>query len=143
MSFLYFEGTKDFLAATPALITTFEASGSITAGRLVSFNTNADQRVSLPGASTASGSANVAGLAVATVSNGDPCPVLVWGYAKNVATTATFTCGDALVCSGSGYIGTSGSVKPVTGSSSNAYWCGRYISGSATSAIAFINCMGP
>ena len=148
MSFMYFEGTKDYLAATPALITTFEASGSITAGRLVSFNTNADQRVSLPGASTASGSANVAGLAVATVSNGDPCPVLVWGYAKNIAATGTFTVGNPIVSSGSGYVATSGSPGHATGSgqvglTGTARWCGRYISGSTTSAIAFINCMGP
>ena len=142
MSFLYFEGTKDFIAATPALITTFVASGSTVAGRLLSWTTG-DMTVGHPASTAGSGSTKVAGLCLATVSSGDPCPVLVWGYAKNVAATAIFTCGDALVCTGSGYIGTSGSVKPVTGSSSNAYWCGRYVSGSSTSAIVFINCLGP
>ena len=32
MAFNYYEGTKDYLVVTPAIIVTLQASGSVTAG---------------------------------------------------------------------------------------------------------------
>ena len=137
MSFMYFEGTKDFLAATPALITTFEASGSITAGKGVLFLSATDQRVYQGIAGTHSSASFPAGVALATVSNADPCPVLVWGYAKNLSVSAAVTYITApLVISGAGYFASSGS-----GGTFTRYCVGKAVSGSATSCIAFINAL--
>ncbi len=139
MSFMYFEGTKDYVAATPALLNTFEASGSITAGRFLNFVSATDQRVFVP-LSTYQGAGGAtavpAGLALATVATGDACPVLVWGYAKNIAVSAAQTniTGFAIV-SGAGYLWNSGSTTK------NLYNVAKIISGSATSCVAFINCM--
>ncbi len=143
MSFLYFEGTKDYVLATPCLITSFKASGSITAGRLVTFDTGnaGGADVFLPPAGTISGSLALAGLATQTVADGDPCPVLVWGYAKNIPVigSLTLTTGDYLVVSGAGYASRSGSAG-ATGK--NQAIAGKVISGSSTWVkAAFINCM--
>jgi hypothetical protein len=134
MSFLYFEGTKDFIAATPVLMTTFEASGSITAGRLVAFNSATDQRV-YQGVFRASTVA-CAGLAVQTVANGDPCPVIVWGYVKNMSVDGALTYNAPFTISSS-YAFSSGSAPYANA----ACYCGKAISGSATLAIGFIDCM--
>lgn len=143
MSFLYFEGTKDYVLATPCLITTFKASGSVTAGRLVTWDTGhagaAD--VFLPPAGTISGSLPVAGLATATVADGEACPVIVWGYVKNIPVigSLTLTTTDCLVVSGAGYASRSGSYTTMP---KTQYIAGKVISGSATWVkAAFINCM--
>ena len=137
-AFLYYEGTADYLAATPALIVTFAASGSITAGRgVVNGGASNPGYVYQPPSGTISGSLVPAGVALSTVSDGDPLPVLVWGYAKSLTTLATASnnyFGQALVITGSGYWGASGSTKVAT-------VAGKIISGSAGYIYAFINCM--
>lgn len=142
MSFMYFEGTRDYIAATPAIITTFKASGSITAGRFVAHNSNFasnDPDVYLPASSVVLGAVQPAGLALNTCSDGDPCAVLVFGYAKNIATaTATaFNCGDMLTISGSGYAFKTGSAAVYATKFLNVI--GKVITGSTTSVVAFIN----
>lgn len=141
MSLMYFEGATDYVAATPALITTFEASGSIVAGRMVAFNSATDQRVGHPAAATLAGAGACipAGLAIATCANGDPVPVLVWGYAKNIATGAGLPIVNTnpIVLSGAGYVMTSGAAPYYR----TIYHVGKAISGSSTGLIAFINCM--
>ena len=142
MSLLYFEGTKDYVLATPALITSFKASGSITAGRLVAFDTGnaGGADVYLPPAGTISGSLACAGLALATVADAEPCPVFVWGYAKNIPVigSLTLTTGDCLVISGAGYASRSGSVA----TPKLQTVVGKVISGSSTWVkAAFINCL--
>ena len=138
MSLMYFEGTSDYVAATPVIITTFEASGSIAAGKLVPFMSATDQRVYQPPA-TYQGNSSPAGLAIATVANGDPCPVVVWGMCKNIVTGGAFT----LLTS---YFSISGSgLAMISGAASwnkNIGTVGRGITGSSNSTItAFINCM--
>jgi hypothetical protein len=147
MAFMYFEGTRDYVAATPALITTFQASGSIAAGRLVGFVSTIDQRVftALSTSALQGAGAVPAGLALQTVSDGDPCPVLVWGYAKNIATGSStgnvgITMTYPIVMSGAGYATTSGSLGTGTIVKS-LFQVGKAISGSAGSITAFINCM--
>lgn len=138
-AFLSYEGTTDYLAATPALVVTFAASGSITAGRGVCFNTSGPGYVYQPSA-VPSGSLVPAGVAIATVSDGDPVPVVVFGYVKSLPalpTTVSYANGQALVISGSGYWSSSGSsALCATGVSA-----GKIISGSAGYIYAFINCM--
>ena len=142
MSLMYFEGTSDYVLATPAIITTFEASGSITPGRFVCFNSATDQRVHVPNSSYiySHGVATPpAGLAIQTVASGDPCPVVVFGYCKNIATLGAtavtyITC--LLTVSGAGYVyPTSSAVYKHLGT------VGRAISGSASKCIAFVNTM--
>ena len=136
MSFLYFEGTKDYVAATPALIVTYSASGSITAGRCLNLNTTGD--VYVPTAHR-SGASKPAGVALATVANGEPCPVMVWGYAKNLQNAGlALNVGDVLAVSGSGLWTTSGSLN-----TPSSYSAGKVVSGSAASGliVAFIDCM--
>ncbi len=137
MSLIFYEGTADYEAATPVLVTTFEASGSIAAGKMVLFMGAADQRVYQGIAGTHSAASIPAGLALATVANADPCPVLVWGYAKNISVSALQTnlTGYGVV-SGAGYLHNSGSIVK------NVYSIAKIISGSATTCTAFINCMG-
>ena len=139
MSWLYTEGTKDYILATPALITTFKASGSIVAGRIVSFDNLVSSDVYQPAAATASGALVPAGLACKTVSDGEDVPVLVWGYAKNIAARVAGNPGDPIVISGAGYVVPSGSIAAGTALPKNVI--GKWISGSSTSCIAFIDCM--
>jgi hypothetical protein len=136
-AFLYYEGTTDYLAATPALIVTFAASGSITAGRAVVFQSGSGGYVYQPTGQIA-GAVNPAGVAISTVSDGDPVGVIVWGYCKSLpAANQTSIAGQALIVTGSGLWGNSGSVAPV----SAAVVAGKIISGSAGYITAFINCM--
>jgi len=133
---MYFEGTADYQAATPALITTFEASGSITAGRMVCFVSATDQRVFQGAAGAHSAFKFPAGLAISTVANGDPCPVFVWGIAKNIAVASAQTNFTGYgVISGAGYLYNSGSTLK------DQYAVAKIISGSATTCVAFINAM--
>ena len=138
-AFLNYEGTADYMAVSPALIVTFAASGSITAGRAVCFNTAGPGYVYQP-SGVPSGSLIVAGVALQTVSDADPVPVMVWGYAKSLPalpTTGVFANGQALVVTGSGYWTCSGSVPLIN----NSYNAGKIISGSAGYMYAFIDCM--
>lgn len=140
MSFLYYEGTKDYLAATPALIVTFRASGSITAGRGVVFETNDNSTDVYQPAGCISGSLDVAGVALGTVSDNDPVPVLIWGYAKalpKLPTTTAYVPNQPLVLTGAGQWCASGSYDDV---GSNAI-AGKIVSGSGTYIVAFINCI--
>lgn len=139
---MYYEGTKDYVAATPALITTFRASGSISAGRCVVFvgddSSDVYQPTGLP-----SGSVLPVGVAIQTVSTTDPVAVLVWGHAKNLPLLGgAVTPGSFIVNTGSGYWGTSGSTmtNPLYRLATVA---GKCVSGSAASGkiTAFINCM--
>ena len=140
MAFMYYEGTKDYVAATPALVVTFRASGSITAGRIVTFDSgDNDTDVIQPAATTASGALTPAGLACKTVSDGEDIPVLVWGFGKNIATRVAGNPGDPIVISGAGYVVPSGSTAAASGVLRN--FIGKWVSGSATSCMAFIDCL--
>lgn len=135
-AFLTYEGTTDYLAATPALILSFAASGSITAGRAVAFDSGNPGYVYMP-SGVPSGSIVPAGVAMSTVADADPIAVIVWGYAKALPTLPTnrsLVNGQALVITGSGYWGTSGSTLV-------AQVAGKVISGSAGYTYALINCM--
>lgn len=135
MSFMYYEGTADFLAATPALTVTFEASGSITAGRAVSYDTAGQASTVYMPSAVRSGATVVAGVALQTVSTGNPVGVLVWGYAKSLPKLGEGgQFGESLVISGSGYWTQSGSGQ-------SRYVAGRIVSGSGNTIVAFIDCM--
>jgi len=137
MAFWYYEGTKDFVVTTPALILTFKASGSITAGRGVTFdagNTSDVYQATCP-----INNKVPVGVALATVSDDDPVPVLVWGVAKNLTSIGQAkTPGMLIGLSGSGYF------AQATEASGSSYIAGKVISGSGTATgkfMAFIDCM--
>lgn len=135
-AFLTYEGTSDFIAATPYLATTFAVSGSITAGRAVAVEALNPGYCYMP-TGVPSGSVKPAGVALATTADGAGCPVLVWGYAKSLPTLPTdrsLGFGNALVITGSGYWGASGSTLV-------AQVAGKVVSGSAGYTFAFIDCM--
>lgn len=133
-SFLTYEGTTDFLAATPALVITLTASGSITAGRGVVFDGGSNAAVYQPSA-IVSGSLRPAGVAMHTAATGEPLAVMVWGYAKSLpASDQTFAPGNVLALTGSGLWGCSGSAALGPG-------CGKIISGSSGFIYALVNCM--
>lgn len=144
MAFQYYEGTMDFVAATPAMIVTFRASGSITAGRGVCYRTGSQAGagdVYQPSlfVSGSPDAGNVpAGVALQTVTSGQELGVLVWGYAKNLPYLGNVTIepGHPLVLSGS-YFSTSGST------SEELCHVGKCVTGSATGGtiVAFIDCM--
>lgn len=130
MSTFYSEGTADYVARYPAVILSFKASGSITAGRLVVYDLSNSSMVYQ--ATVAIGGLVPVGLALQTTADGGSVPVLVWGVAKNckfAKTDETLYPGQNLTISGAGYF-TSGST----------YVIGRAISGSASSFTAFIDC---
>jgi len=133
MAFWYYEGTKDYLVqGLPAVVLTFKASGSITAGRFVALDAGGTSDVYQPTAAINT-IANPAGVALHTASDDDPVAVLVWGVAKNLSfanSSETVTPGCMVTISGSGQL-TSGS----------AYIVGRIMSGSATRLMCFIDCM--
>ncbi len=134
---LYYEGTSDYLAATPALVITLQASGSISAGRGVVFDGGSNAAVYQP-AALRSGALVPAGVALATVATGDAVPVLVWGYAKSLpASVGTFLPGDVLALTGSGLWGCSGSKALSLGGGA----CGKIISGSGGYIYALVNFM--
>jgi hypothetical protein len=121
-AFQYYEGTKDYIAATPALIITFRASGSVSGGQIVAFDAGNTGDVYTP--AVASGSTAVAGLALMTKANATEVPVLVWGYAKNVPYLgATCYAGNPLFVSGS---------SVTTSAGTGIYQIGTVITGSAT-----------
>ena len=133
-SYLTYEGTSDYLAATPALVITLTASGSIAAGRGVVLDGGGSAAVYQPTA-IVSGSLRPAGIALATVSSGDPVPVMVWGYAKSLPSSGqTFAFGNVLALTGSGLWGCSGSAALGPG-------CGKIISGSGGYIYALVNFM--
>ena len=137
-SFISYEGTSDFIAATPALIITLAASGSITAGRGVIHDASNPASIYMPSGKD-SGSVSPVGVCLATVSDGDPAPILVWGYAKSLPalpTNRSFSFGQPLVITGSGYWTTSGSTW-------NSCVAGSVVTGSAGYIFALINCMKP
>ena len=140
MAFIYSEGTKDYLAATPALIVTFKASGSITAGRCVCYEvTSNDSSVYMPAAGTESGSDVPAGVALNTVANAADVAVLVWGYAKSLPNGNTAVTANRFIThSGSGYWVMSGSINNTL----LKRVAGKAISGSAAGGtiLAFIDC---
>jgi hypothetical protein len=135
-AFLTYEGTTDYLAVTPAMVITLAASGSIIAGRAVVVESTNPGYCYMP-TGAPSGSLTPAGVATATVSDGDPIGVIVWGYVKSLPSlpaTGTVRFGQPLVITGSGYWGTSGSTKV-------AQVAGKTVSGSAGYTYAFIDCM--
>jgi len=132
MAYYTYEGTKDFIVVQPALVLSFVASGSITAGRIVAYDAGGTSEVYVPSA-VAAAALPCAGVALNTVTDGNPVTVLVWGFAKNLVmanSSETVTVGELVSISGSGYF-TSGS----------AYCVGRVVSGSATSFMALIDCL--
>jgi len=143
MAYLSLEGTKDFLAATPALIVTYVASGSIAAGNGLKWDAGNTGEV---WADTAGALGKCAGVALATVSDGDNVPVLVWGYAKNLVSYETMVPGDRIMLSsvaqGPGF--TKDVPVLVSGSySASIYRCGTCVTNvtSGSKFMALINCM--
>jgi len=144
MSFVYFEGKMDYLAATPALILTFRASGSMKPGRPCVFDAGNTGDVYQPTAS-ASGSLIPVGVVLKTVADQEATPVLVWGVAKNlsVLSNVTLVPGHPLVVSGSA----SDCVWSTSGSGAATVPVrvgGKVLSGSASGAsnlYALIDCM--
>ena len=135
-AFLTYEGTADFVAATPYLAVSLGASGSIAAGFAVVADPTNPGWVYQPSA-VPSGSLKPAGVALTTAADKTPVNVLVWGYAKSLPTlpaTASLLWGQALVITGSGYWGTSGSTLV-------SQVAGKVVSGSAGYVYAFIDCM--
>jgi len=133
MAFWYYEGTKDYLVqGVPAVVLTFKASGSITAGRFVALDAGGTSDVYQPTAEINTCDKAV-GVAMHTASDDDPVAVLCWGVAKNLSfanSSETVTPGCMVTVSGSGQL-TSGS----------AYIVGRILSGSATRLMCFVDCM--
>ena len=144
MAYLTLEGTKDFLVATPALIVTFVASGSIAAGNGLKWDAGNTGNV---WADTAGAVGKCAGIALATVSDDDYVPVLVWGYAKNLVSYETLVPGDNIILSsvaqGPGF--TKDSAPAVSGSTyaRTIYKCGVCTTNvtSGSKFLALINCM--
>jgi hypothetical protein len=133
MAFQFYEGTSDYLAATPALIITFRASGSVTGGRFCAFDAGNTGDVYTP--AVASGSVAPAGFAIMTKATGTEVPVLVWGYAKNIPWLGiTGVAGSPVFISGS---------SATTSAGLGIYVCGKVITGSATggTVVALIDCM--
>lgn len=138
MSYYVFEGKNDYIAVYPALIASFKASGSITAGRGVSFDAGGTSYVYQP---TTAG-VEPAGLALNTAADGGKTSVLVWGFAKNVPAASGYTpaTGDRIALSGSGQFTSLDTGSFLT----NPYAvAGKVVSGSGEGAafLAFIDCM--
>jgi hypothetical protein len=146
MAYLTLEGTKDFIVSTPALIVTFVASGSIAAGNGLKWDAGNSGNV---WADTAGALGKCAGVALATVSDDDYVPVLVWGYAKNLVAFETMVPGDTIMLSsvaqGPGFI--KETVVNVSGSVGRTiYKCGVCVSNVTSGSggakfLALINCM--
>lgn len=142
MTHYSFEGTTDYIAATPALIVTLEASGSITAGRAVAFDAGNTSEVYTPSAVAVADGTQCAGLSIEAAADSEVCGVLVWGFAKNVPAVAGYTPqpGDRIQISGSAKF-----TSIATGSFlSNPYVvAGKVLSGSGAgnNFLAFIDCM--
>ena len=146
MAYMTLEGTKDFIVATPALIVTFVASGSIVAGNGLKWdggNTSGEVW-----ADTAGAAGKCAGIALKTVSDGDELPVLVWGYAKNLVAYETMVPGDTFILSspaqGPGFV--KEAAPAVSGSGAVArttYRVGVVINPvtSGSKFLALVNCM--
>ena len=104
--YVSFEGTQDYLVHLPALIMTFEASGSISAGNAVGMNPSNGTVYALSGptstALTAAKTMDFMGVATKTVATTKKVPVIVWGAVKNVVAQTTITAGQYLIPSGSG-----------------------------------------
>lgn len=144
MAYLSLEGTKDFLVQTPALIITLVASGSITAGNGLKWDAGNSGNV---WADTAGAVGKCAGIALATVSDDEYVPVLVWGYAKNLLSYETLVPGDNFILSsaaqGPGFM--KDAAPAVSGSTyaSTIYKVGVCVSNVASGSkfLALINCM--
>jgi hypothetical protein len=146
MTYLTLEGTKDFLVQTPALIITLVASGSIAAGNGLKWDAGGTSGEVW--ADTAGAAGKCAGIALATVSDADYLPVLVWGYAKNLQSYETMVPGDTFILSspaqGPGF--TKEAAPAVSGSGAVArttYRVGVVINPvtSGSKFLALVNCM--
>ncbi len=143
MAMYTYEGTKDFLVTYPALICSFVASGSITAGNAVAYDAGNTTEVYVPSAVAAATGTECAGIALNTVADAGRCSVVVWGFVKNLDAVAAYTPnpGDRIKISGSAGAFTSQS----TGSFlTNPYVvAGKVVSGSVAGGkfMAFIDCM--
>lgn len=143
MAFQYYEGTMDFVAATPAMIVTFRASGSLTAGRAAVYDKggSGDVYQIATAAGIISGATTYvpAGVTLQTVTDGQEVAVLVWGYAKNLPYYGNSSAipGNPVVMSGASYWSTSGSTTE------SLAHCGKVVTGSASGGtiLAFIDCM--
>jgi len=140
MSYYVFEGKNDYIAVYPALIASFKASGSIAAGRAVSFDAGNTSEVYQ--AVVAKDSGSCVGIALNTAADNKPTSVLVWGFAKNLTAESNYTPqpGDIICVSGSGLF-----TSIATGSYLKNPYCavGKVVSGSVAGGafMAFISCM--
>jgi hypothetical protein len=141
MSYYVFEGKNDYIAVYPALIASFKASGSISAGKGLAFDAGNTSYVYQPTLAVASGTA-CAGISLNAAADTKACSVLVWGFAKNLSAVAAYTPqpGDIIQLSGSGNF-----TSLATGSFLTSPYAaaGKVVSGSGAGAafMAFISCM--
>lgn len=104
-SYISFEGTQDYLIHMPALIMTFKASGSITAGQAVGIGTDGEVFALGTTDATAAAAARMQefiGIATKTTSDDGLVPVITWGPVKNIVAQTAITAGQFIIPSGSG-----------------------------------------
>jgi len=97
------EGATDYILARPALVLSYQASGSVVAGKAVVFDAGGSSTVYQPTAVTVASGTQCAGLALSAAATGKIVDVLVWGFAKNLPAVAGWTpaTGDRFQVSGS------------------------------------------
>ena len=134
------EGATDYILARPALVLSYQASGSIVAGKGVVFDLGGSSTVYQPSA-IATGSVLCEGLALSAAATGKIVDVLVWGVAKNLPAVAGWTpaTGQRFQLSGSSQF-----TSIATGSNDNEYLVvGTVITGSGAGGkfIGTIDCL--
>ena len=101
MSYLSLEGTADYLAAYPAIMTAFVATGSISAGNMVRMMADTGF---VKKSDDALGTGSVVGVAYISASDGDKVGVISWGYIKNIVATGSVGYGVQIMCSDLGKV---------------------------------------
>ena len=97
------EGATDYILDRPALVLSYQASGSVVAGKAVVFDAGGSSTVYQPTAVAVAAGTQCAGLALSAAATGKIVDVLVWGLAKNLPAVAGWTpaTGDRFQVSGS------------------------------------------
>lgn len=101
MSYLSLEGTSDYLAGYPAIMTAFVATGSISAGNMV--NMMADTGF-VKKSDDAKGSGSTVGVAYLSAADGDKVGIISWGYVKNLVATGSVYYGKQIMSSDLGKV---------------------------------------
>jgi len=136
------EGATDYILARPALTLSYQASGSVVAGKAVVFDAGGSSTVYQPTAVATGSGVQCAGLALSAAATGKIVDVLVWGVAKNLPAVAGWTpaTGDRFQISGSSQF-----TSIATGSFTRLPFCvaGTVITGSGAGGkfIGTIDCL--